>query len=188
LDQLVLQPGDTVVVNGDGPSGLMLVAMAKQRGARVILCGRAPQRLALAEQFGADVVVNYAAVPDQAEAVRLHTDGGRGADVAIEAVGRPEVWETTVAMVRKGGQVLFYGGCPQESTVQLPTRPVHYDQLTLKGVFHNTPYHVRLALTLLSDATFPWISLVTHTLPLPNLRHAFDLMMTRKALKVALIP
>jgi len=188
LDQLVLQPGDTVVVNGDGPSGLMLVAMAKQRGARVILCGRAPQRLALAEQFGADVVVNYAAVPDQAEAVRSHTEGGRGADVAIEAVGRPEVWETTVAMVRKGGQVLFYGGCPQESTVQLPTRPVHYDQLTLKGVFHNTPYHVRLALTLLSDAKFPWISLVTHTLLLSNLRHAFNLMMTRKALKVALIP
>jgi threonine dehydrogenase-like Zn-dependent dehydrogenase len=45
-----------------------------------------------------------------------------------------------------------------------------------------------LALTLLSDAKIPWISLVTHTLPLPNLRHAFDLMMTRKALKVALVP
>jgi L-iditol 2-dehydrogenase len=188
LEQLALQPGDTVVVNGDGPSGLMLVAMAKHRGARVLLCGRAPQRLALAEQFGADVVVNYAAVPDQAEAVRSYTAGGRGADVAIEAVGRPEVWETTVAMVRKGGQVLFYGGCPQESRVQLPTRPVHYDQLTLKGVFHNTPYHVRLALTLLSEAKIPWSSLVTHTLPLPKLHHAFDLMMTRKALKVALIP
>ncbi len=188
LDQVPFQPGDTVVVNGDGASGLMLVAMAKLRGARVVLCGRAPQRLALAEQFGADHVINYAAVPNQVEAVRALSDGGLGADVAIEAVGRPGVWEMTVEMVRKGGQVLFYGGCPQASSVTLPTRPLHYDQLTLKGVFHNTPYHVRQALALLSDTRIPWELLVTETLPLPKLEHAFDLMMARQALKVALLP
>src|SRR5919108_2538479 len=74
LDQATLRPGDTVVVNGDGPSGLMLAAMAKWRGARVILCGRALPRLALAPHFGADAVVNYAEVPDQVEAVRALTD------------------------------------------------------------------------------------------------------------------
>lgn len=188
LDQVPFHLGDTVVVNGDGPSGLMMVAMAKQRGARVILCGRASQRLALAEQFGADIVINYAEVPDQAAAVRAHTEQGRGAEVAIEAVGRPEVWEMTVNMVCKGGQVLFYGGCPQGSEVSLPTRPLHYDQLTLKGVFHNTPYHVRQALAQLADSTWPWSSLITHTMPLTKLYHAFDLMASRQALKVALIP
>jgi L-iditol 2-dehydrogenase len=188
LDHAALHPGDTLVVNGDGPSGLMLSAMAKQRGARVILCGRAPQRLALAERFGADVVMNYAAVPDQAAAVRELSDAGRGVDVAIEAVGRPSVWETTVAMVRKGGQVIFYGGCPQGTQIQLPTRPLHYDQLTLQGVFHNTPYHVRLALSLLADTTWPWTALLTHTLPLAQLSNAFDLMIRRQALKVVLVP
>jgi L-iditol 2-dehydrogenase len=188
LDHAALHPGDTLVVNGDGPSGLMLAAMAKQRGARVILCGRAPQRLALAARFGADVVVDYASVPDQAAAVRALSDARRGVDVAIEAVGRPHVWETTVAMVRKGGQVIFYGGCPQESQVQFPTRPLHYDQLTLQGVFHNTPYHVRLALSLLADATWPWTALLTHTLPLTQLSDAFDLMKHRQALKVILVP
>jgi L-iditol 2-dehydrogenase len=188
LDHAVLHPGDTLVVNGDGPSGLMLVAMAKQRGARVILCGRAPQRLALATQFGADEVVNYAAEPDQAAAVRQLTAAGRGADVAIEAVGRPEVWETTVAMVRKGGQAIFYGGCPQDTQVRFPTKPLHYDQLTLQGVFHNTPYHVRLALSLLADSTWPWNSLLTHTLPLSQLCNAFDLMTSRHVLKVTIVP
>ena len=107
LDQATLHPGDTVVVNGDGPSGLMLAAMAAWRGARVILCGRAPQRLGLARQFGVDAVINYADVPDQVAAVRALTDGQRGVDVAIEAVGRPNVWETTVAMVRKAARPSF---------------------------------------------------------------------------------
>lgn len=188
LDAARFAPGDTVVVNGDGPSGLMMAAMAKQRGARIIVCGRAPQRLTLAKQFGADVVINYAEVPDQVEAVRAHTEGHRGVDVAIEAVGRPEVWAASVAMARKGGQVIFYGGCPGDSVVQLPTRPLHYDQLTLRGVFHNTPYHVRLALHLLSENTWPWASLITHALPLSKLHEAFELMTSRQALKVAILP
>jgi L-iditol 2-dehydrogenase len=188
LDHAALHPGDTVVVNGDGPSGLMLAAAAKWRGARVILCGRAVQRLALAHQFGADAVVNYAEVPNQIEAVRALTDAGRGVDVAIEAVGRPEVWETTVAMVRKGGQAIFYGGCRRGTSVRLDTHTLHYDQLTLQGVFHNTPYHVRLALSLLAEGTLPGASLITHALPLTQLPAAFDLMLTRQALKVAICP
>jgi L-iditol 2-dehydrogenase len=188
LDSSRLRPGDTVVVNGDGPSGLMLAAMAAWRGARVILCGRAPQRLALAQQFGAKAVVNYAAVPDQVEAVRALTVGRRGVDLAIEAVGRPEVWEATVAMVRKGGQAIFYGGCRRGTSVRLDTQTLHYDQLALQGVFHNTPYHVRLALDVLTAGIFPGAALITHTLPLARLSEAFDLMTTRQALKVALLP
>jgi L-iditol 2-dehydrogenase len=183
-----LHPGDTVVVNGDGPSGLMLAAMAAWRGARVVLCGRAPQRLGLAPQFGVHAVVNYAEVPDQVEAVRALTDGRRGADVAIEAVGRPEVWETTVAMLRKGGQAIFYGGCGRGTSVRLDTQAVHYDQLTLQGVFHNTPYHVRLALDVLAAGILPGEALITATLPLTRLCEAFDFMLARQALKIAVLP
>ena len=188
LDLAAFAPGDTVAVNGDGPSGLMLAAMAKRRGARVILCGRAPQRLRVAEQFGIDRLVNYAEVPDQAAAVRALTDDGRGVDVAIEAVGRPDVWETTAAMVRKGGQAIFYGGPPGGTTVRLDAPALHYDQITLQGVFHNTPAHVAQALEILADPALPWTSLLSATLPLPRLPEAFDLMLARKALKVVILP
>jgi len=188
LDQAHLHPGDTVVVNGDGPSGLMLAAMAAWRGARVILCGRAPQRLGLARQFGVDAVVNYAEVPDQVEAVRALTDGRRGVDVAIEAVGRPEVWESTARMLRKGGQAIFYGGCQSGTSVQFETQALHYDQLTLQGVFHNTPYHVRLALDVLAAQHLQGAALISTTLPLTRLCEAFDLMLERQALKVAVLP
>ena len=188
LDLAKMHPGDTVVVNGDGPSGLMLAAMAAWRGARVILCGRAPQRLGLAKQFGVDAVINYAEVPDQVAAVRALTEGHRGVDVAIEAVGRPEVWETTVAMVRKGGQAIFYGGCQGDTRVRFDTHALHYDQLTLQGVFHNTPYHVRLALDVLASKHLDGAALITATLPLARLCEAFALMRTRQALKVAVLP
>ena len=188
LDQAALHPGDTVVINGDGPSGLMLAAMAAWRGARVILCGRAPQRLGMARQFGVDTVVNYAEVPDQIEAVRNLTEARRGADVAIEAVGRPEVWEATVAMVRKGGQAIVYGGCPRGTSVRFDTQALHYDQLTIQGVFHNTPYHVRLALDVLASGVLPGAALITTALPLARLSQAFDLMLARQALKVAVLP
>lgn len=188
LDLAAFVPGDTVVVNGDGPSGLMLAAMAKRRGARVILCGRAPQRLRVAKQFGIDRLVNYAEVPDQVEAVRALTEDGRGVEVAIEAVGRPDVWETTTAMVRKGGQAIFYGGPPGGTTVRLDAQALHYDQITLQGVFHNTPAHVAQALEILADPALPWASLLSAALPLARLPEAFELMLARKALKVTILP
>ena len=188
LDLAAFAPGDTVVVNGDGPSGLMLAAMARRRGARVILCGRAPQRLDVARQFGIEWLVNYAEVPDQAQAVRALTDGGRGAEVAIEAVGRPDVWETTVAMVRKGGQAIFYGGPPGGTRMVVDAPALHYDQITLQGVFHNTPAHVAQALEILADPALPWEALLSTTLPLASLPQAFELMMNREALKVVIVP
>lgn len=186
LDLAAFAPGDTVAVNGDGPSGLMLAAMARRRGARVILCGRAPQRLQVAQEFGIEQLVNHAEVPDQVEAVRALTEAGRGADVAIEAVGRPDVWETTTAMVRKGGQAIFYGGPPGGTSMRVDAPALHYDQITLQGVFHNTPAHVAQALDILDDPMLPWTSLLSTTLPLACLSEAFELMMARKALKVVI--
>ena len=188
LDLAHFETGDTVVVNGDGPSGLMLAAMASRRGARVILCGRAPQRLRVARQFGIEWLVNYAEVPDQVEAVRALTEDRRGTEVAIEAVGRPDVWETTTAMVRKGGQAIFYGGPPGGTSMRVDAPALHYDQITLQGVFHNTPAHVAQALEILADPALPWAALLSATLPLARLPEAFGLMMAREALKVVILP
>ena len=102
--------------------------------------------------------------------------------------GGPEVWETTVYMVRKGGQAIVYGGCPRSTSVRLDTQALHYDQLTLRGVFHNTPYHVRLALDRLATGYLPRGNLITATPPLARLCDAFELMLARQALKVAVLP
>ena len=82
---------------------------------------------------------------DPVGVVRSLTEG-RGADVAIEAVGKPQTWEMCVHMVRRGGTVNFFGGCPSDSRVSLDTSLLHYSEITCKASFHHTPAHIRRAL------------------------------------------
>src|SRR4030065_590487 len=74
--------------------------------------------------------------------------GGRGVDVAVDATGRPEVWEQAVDAVARGGSVVFFGGCAPGTTIRLDTRRTHYEELTLLGAFHHTPALIRLAVEL----------------------------------------
>jgi L-iditol 2-dehydrogenase len=67
----------------------------------------------------------------------------------IEAVGKPETWEAAVRLVRKGGTVNFFGGCPTGTTVSLDTSLIHYSNLRLLASFHHTPKTIRRALELL---------------------------------------
>ena len=69
-----------------------------------------------------------------------------GTDVVFEAVGKPETWEAAVQLVRKGGLVNFFGGCPSGTTVQLDTALVHYSSLSTVASFHHTPRTIRRAL------------------------------------------
>ena len=66
--------------------------------------------------------------------------------MVIEAVGKPETWELAVKLVRKGGTVNFFGGCPAGTTVSLDTSLIHYSNLTLLASFHHTPRTIRRAL------------------------------------------
>ena len=83
--------------------------------------------------------------PADAERVRELT-GGRGADLVVEAVGRPEAWELAVAMAAPGGTVNLFGGCARDSTFTVPTARVHYDQVTLTGTYHHAPRYLARAL------------------------------------------
>lgn len=190
VDASTIQPGDTVAILGAGPLGLFLSAAAKLRGARVIITGRGSQRLELARSFGADGVIDGAlcSAEEQRAAVVRETDGRRGADIVIEAVGTPETWELAVTMARPGGLVNFFGGCPSTSKVKLETRPLHYGELTLKGVFHHTPSYFAQALELIASRQIDAEAMVTARYPLSALLEVFDLLLQKQGVKYALIP
>jgi L-iditol 2-dehydrogenase len=178
--------GDTVCVIGHGPIGLMLTRLARLKGARVIVVGRNASKLAAARRFGAEELVDITAVSDPVDAVRRLTPGGRGVDVAIEAVGLPETWVQAVAMSRPGGLVNLFGGCKTGTHVKIDTRRPHYDELSIIGVFHHTPRTVRTALALIASGQIDVDALVTHQMPLERLEEAFELMIGGEALKVAI--
>ncbi|MFZ7134594.1 MAG: zinc-binding dehydrogenase [Eubacteriales bacterium] len=147
--QVPIDIGDTIVVNGCGPIGLMFIRMSYLRGARVIACDMSANRLELAKKLGAQETVNIKEVKDQTQAVRDLTEDSRGVDIAIEAVGLPEVWTMAINMVRKGGTVLCFGGTKKGLEIGLDTTKLHYDQITIKGVFHTTPLYVNAAFEML---------------------------------------
>lgn len=190
VEASAIQAGDTVAILGAGPLGLLLTALVSQRGARVIVTGRGQERLALAQRFGAHVVLDVTnrSAEEQREAIRAETEQERGVDVAIEAVGTPETWELAATLVRPGGLVNFFGGCASGTSVTLATRPIHYSGLTLKGVFHHTPAYFAHALDLINSRQIEVEALVTARYPLASLLQVFELLQKKKGVKYALIP
>lgn len=185
-----IQPGDTVVILGTGPLGLLLAAAAKLQGARVILTGRGETRLALGTHFGADIVIDVSDLTpaEQREVVLSHTEDTRGADIVIEAVGTVETWKLASTLVRPAGLINFFGGCPAGTTVELATQPLHYGELTIKGVFHHTPTYFKQAFDLIIQQQIDVEALITARVPLASLLTILDRLCHKQGVKYALIP
>ena len=185
-----VKAGDRVVVLGDGAIGLMFVAALVGTGAssvEVTLFGGNDQRLQIGKHLGAVQTINYHQVHDLSDIVQEYTDG-RGADVVIEATGVPAVWETAIACARPGATVNLFGGCPRDTKITVNTEQLHYNELTLKGVFHNTPEYVREALSLLASQEIEFELLISEHQPLRHLEQVFQDMKNRKVIKVAIAP
>ena len=144
-----LTAGQNVLILGAGPIGLMFIALARQLGCQVTVAGRRPARLAAASRLGAGQVIDIGDGQDMVARVRAVSVAKF--DAVIEAVGRPEVWEAAVQLVRKGGVVNFFGGCPAGTTIDLDTTLIHYSNLTLRASFHHTPRTIRRALALIES-------------------------------------
>ncbi len=186
-DRLQLSGDRSVVLLGDGPMALLFVQVARLRGAgRVVLVGRNALRLQVARQLGIDFVID-ARDTDVKTALDAITDGV-GADTIIECVGRPEAWEEAIRLVRRGGAVLFFGGCEPGSIVKLDTERAHYDEIAMMGAFHYTPASVRRAWELIQSGALKLDPLVSDRLSLEDLEEAFERVRRREAVKLAIVP
>lgn len=188
IEETGIQPGNSVAVIGLGPIGQMFVRMAKLAGARVIALGRRQSQLDRAAKLGADEVIEVVEPADAVSAVRALT-GGRGAEVAIEAVGTPVTWEMAAHMLRRGGTVNFFGGCPSDARVTLETSLLHYSEITCKASFHHTPGHIQRALQVISEGSVTARDFVKGQEPLQNMLEVMRYLMSHNGhMKTAIIP
>jgi L-iditol 2-dehydrogenase len=185
IERAGIRLGDTVVVNGAGPIGLMFVRLASLKAACVIATDLRDDRLERASRLGADVTINAGTCGDVVSAVWEASNDGRGADVAIEAVGLPETWESTIRMVRKAGIANLFGGCASGTTITVDTSVVHYGEVQIRGVFHHTPKHVRRALELIGERIVTADELVTDELPLDRLDAILERLVGHAGVKTA---
>lgn len=183
--------GDTVVVNGAGPIGQMFVRLATVRGAHVISVDQTDWRLERAKEAGAEVTLNVAefeSTEDKAAEIRRHTPEGRGADVAIEAVGLPAVWEQTWQSLRPGGTALMFGGTPKDAPFSVNSSAMHYKEYVIKGCFHHTPQYVKVAVDMLASGIIDGQGLITESRPLERLIDSLEDMAQGKGSKYAIVP
>ena len=186
VERARVEAGQTVAVFGHGPLGCLLAMAALARKARVVVVGKAGWRFDRVRALGLAECVD-ATAGDPVGAVRAAT-GGRGADVTIDATGRPEVWEQAIAAVGRGGSVVFFGGCAPGTSIRVDTRRAHYEELTLLGAFHHTPESIRRAVELLEAEAVQPGGLISHTMGLDGVSRALAMMAEGQALKVLIEP
>ena len=182
-----VEAGMTVAIWGHGPLGCLLALAAGQRGAQVVIVGKAGWRLDQVRALGLGTCVDALSVPDIVAHLRGLT-GGRGPDVTVDATGRPEVWEQAIDGVGRGGTVILFGGCAPGTSVRLDTRRTHYEELTLVGAFHHTPDMIRRAVELLESKAIEPSGLLTHRMGLGQVKEALALMERGETMKVLVDP
>ena len=176
VEDLKLGAGKHVLVLGAGPIGLMFVALARKLGCAVTVAGRRAARLEAAKRLGADHIID---IGDGNNLVtRIREASKEHFDAVIEAVGNPVVWEASVHLVRKGGSVNFFGGCPSGTTVTLDTTLIHYSDLTLLASFHHTPHTIRRASEFIEAGVIRAADFVDGECPLSKLPELFKTMAT----------
>ncbi|MBR1616995.1 zinc-binding dehydrogenase [bacterium] len=187
ISKTPIQKGDVVGIVGVGPIGLMFAKLAKLKGAKVIALGRNPLKLKMAREFaGADIVIDTKKYPNPEQAILDNTNEKRGLDVAIECVGLPDMWEKMFSLVRKGGYVHFFGGCPSGSTVALDTCRLHYDEVKIISSFHHTPQYFKEALELISSGVVEVEKLITRHMDMKYAKRAIEMHRDGEAIKILL--
>jgi L-iditol 2-dehydrogenase len=180
--------GDTVVVVGAGPLGLMNLFVAREFGARkLILAQRAGKRLEQARAFDCGRLVNSS--EEDLRAVVLEQTGGLGADCVIVAAPSADAQAQAVGLLRKRGTLCLFASLPVGThLLSLDSRAVHYGELRVVGASDSTARHVEKALALLAKPGFPKEKLVSHRLGLEDIARAFEMMTARDCLRVVLRP
>lgn len=181
-----VRSGETVLVSGPGPIGLLCLKLLAAEGIKAIVAGAAgdDDRLEAARRVGAAVVVDTSA-RDLNEIIQEQT-GGVGVDAAIECSGHPDSVRACLVSLRPMGRYTQVGICGRD--IVFPMDHVFYKQLTIAGSVCYTAATWTRMMDIYAQGKVRLHDLVTTTLPITEWRRAFDLCRDRKALKVVLHP
>ncbi|WP_299236194.1 zinc-binding dehydrogenase [Natronomonas sp.] len=192
LDEIGVEYGDTVVVQGAGGLGLNTVAIAQERGAETIVIEGIDGRIDRARAFGADHVIDfreYDTVEARAERVRELT-GGVGADVGVEVAGVPDAFAEGIDLVRDGGRYLEVGNVSPGQTTEFDPGSLTRAALTIEAVVRYQPWYLKRALRFLerNAEKYPYEDLVDARFDLEDVDEALAESDSRGVTRAALRP
>ncbi|MFV9636670.1 zinc-binding dehydrogenase [Mycobacterium neumannii] len=193
LERVDQQLGETVVVQGAGALGLYAVAVAKARGAALVIAiDGVSERLELATAFGADAVIDIttaATVKERTKMVRDLTDG-HGADVVVEVVGHPSAIDEGLKMLGQFGRYVEIGNINIGKTFEFDPSRFVFANKTMVGVSLYEPSVLSRALTFLEQHqhTLPLHRLAAAQYPLDDINEAFAAAENKRDVRASIIP
>lgn len=180
-----VRSGDFAVVHGVGPIGLFSAQLLRLAGAEVLITGIGvdSERFRIARRLGLEAT-NVEKV-DLEETV-LEWTAGRGADVALVAVGAASALVQATRIVRKGGHVTLVGIFP--AAVELPLTEVVRREVVIAGAYDARPQNFERAIELIMSGRVAAAALITHRFPLERAEEAFEVAKSRRGCKVLFRP
>jgi L-iditol 2-dehydrogenase len=183
-----IHPGDTVLVVGAGPIGIMHLKLARLRGAaRVMVSEPNPDRLGMAIRMGADIGINPAR-QDVAAIVSEETHG-HGAGIILVAAPSPQAQQASLQWAAIGGKINFFGGLPQDNhTVLLDTNQIHYREIHVTGTTACSTADCWQSAEIINSGRVDLSELISARFPLGQALDAFSSAENGQALKVVIQP
>jgi L-iditol 2-dehydrogenase len=178
--------GATVGIIGCGPIAHLMIQVARMRGAAEIYCMHNNfNREASIIKAGATPVAAYDGDSMQRGNALF---GEQGVDVAFEAVGKASTYSQSLKIVRPGGTVIAFGGCPPSSTIELDLNFIHYNAIRLIGSYHYPPGSFDAALALIAERSIDLDMIATETLPLSQIAQAPKIAKHPDCLSLTIVP
>jgi L-iditol 2-dehydrogenase len=182
------QPGDFVLVLGQGPIGLMFTMLCRRTGARVAATDTIPERLEVARSCGAEFAWNprLVDVPEQIRALTVR----RGADLVIAAASAPGIIQQAIACSRPGARILLFAQTSPSERIEASGAEICTQERTLFGSYSASVDLQRESADLVFSGALPLDNLISHCLPLVKIRSGFDLALHPgpKSLKIIVQP
>jgi L-iditol 2-dehydrogenase len=177
-----IRAGDTVLVIGAGPIGVMHAMLARMAGAsKVFMNDISPDRLAVCREIDGGIIT----IPgDELKERAMEATGGAGMDVVITACPVPSVQASALELAAVNGRINFFGGLPADrQNVTLNTNLIHYKQLVVTGTTRASVLQFRKTLEFVSSGILNIKKLVSNRLPLRDVAKGFEMAAEAKGLK-----
>jgi L-iditol 2-dehydrogenase len=180
-----LRPGETVLIIGAGPIGIMHAKMAKTTGVeKIIINDLSRERLDLCRQLDSTFITI------ESETLKDHIDGltgGRGVDVCITACPAPQAQQIALELAAINGRIIFFGGLPPDKAhVSLNTNLIHYKQLEVTGTTRQSLSQYRRTLRLVACGRINIKDLISSRTALEDIQSALDNISQARSLKSAI--